>query len=186
MRDVYVPVYVCVYVFFNCVQVADMYCMCLFLAVCMCVLWSVCVFIVTVVVKAVAAQTLRWAGWDLHSPPVGWTCGSASCSCLGWTAACPRSPHCSLMMGDAAASGPQQSTGSPSSFATSSSSPIAPWGRNLKRSFFNVLRWRGARLIPPLHSLSFFIFNYLSFWRRKSIWRVHSCNTVIALEYNNP
>lgn len=57
----------------------------------------------------------RWLG----SRPAGWTCGSASCSCSGWTAVCPRSLHCSPAK-DAGASGPQQSTCSPSSCAISS------------------------------------------------------------------
>jgi len=74
-------------------------------------------------------EPLRWPGSRL----AGWTCGSASCSCWGWTAACPRSPHCSPAM-DVGASGPQQSTCSPSSCAISSWSPIAPWGIYFTRS----------------------------------------------------
>ena len=58
---------------------------------------------------------LRWRG----SRPAGWTCGSGSCSCSGWRAACPRSLRCWPAKG-AGASGPQQSIGSPSSCAISS------------------------------------------------------------------
>ncbi len=94
-----------------------------------------------------ANQALRWAGWGWLSRPEGWTCVSVSCSCWGWTAASPRSPHCSLAKGDAAASGPQQSTCSPSNSSISSLSPTAPLGRNLKRSFFNVLSCKGARVL---------------------------------------
>lgn len=79
-----------------------------------------------------ANQTLRWGGWCWHSPPGGWTCGSGSCSCSGWTAESRRSLHCWPTKGAAAASGPQQSTGSPSSCAISSWSPTAPlhWGNS--------------------------------------------------------
>ena len=82
-----------------------------------------------------ANQTLRSGGWCWRSPPAGWTCGSGSCSCWGWTAESPRSPHCWPERGAAAASGPQQSTGSRSSCAISSWSPTAPSGRNFTRSF---------------------------------------------------
>lgn len=82
-----------------------------------------------------ADQTFRWGGWCWRSPPAGWTCVSGSCFCWGSTAESRRSLHCWPMKGAFAASGPQQSTGSPSSCAISSWSPTAPSGRNFTRSF---------------------------------------------------